>query len=100
MLNSLFGSSMGLVFVLLTFLLGLFGLGCSVPLEGGGEISFGLRNDNFVVIRHTVDGDKEGKVSEAKLVIDQTIMDAILPSPSDDDETNTSVPVGGGTPAD
>ena len=60
--------------------------GCNIPLEGGGEMSIGMRNDNFLVLRQTVDGDKEGKTSNAGLVIDRTVLDAFLPSPSDDED--------------
>lgn len=61
----------------------LFLTGCSLTLTGGGEMSIGMRNDNFLVLRHTVDGDKVGKESEAQLAIDQTVLDAILPSSSE-----------------
>lgn len=59
-------------------------LGCTATLTGGGTIRVGMSNDNFLEVSHTVDGDKEGKVAESQLEIDQTILDAVLPSPADD----------------
>jgi hypothetical protein len=41
--------------------------GCTMTLTGGGEMSIGMRNDNFLVLRHTVDGDKVNKGAESKL---------------------------------
>lgn len=41
--------------------------GCTMTLTGGGEMSIGMRNDNFLVLRHTVDGDKVDKGAESKL---------------------------------
>lgn len=45
-------------------------MGCSVLLEGGATVSMGMRNDNFLVLKHTVDGDKEGKVAKSTLDVD------------------------------
>jgi hypothetical protein len=57
--------------ILTTLLLGVSGLncltGCTVTLTGGGELSMGMRNDNFLVFRHTVDGDKVGKEAQSNI---------------------------------
>ena len=41
--------------------------GCIVHLTGEGEAAFGMRNDNFFVMRHTVDGDKQGIEATSEL---------------------------------
>lgn len=41
--------------------------GCSIPLMGAGEIGVGWTTTQKVYFYHTVDGDKDGKKSEAKL---------------------------------
>ena len=45
---------------------GCLGAGCTMTLTGGGEMSIGMRNDNFLVLRHTVDGDKVDKGAESE----------------------------------
>ena len=50
--------------------------GCTIHLHGGGELSAGMRNDNFFVFKHTVDGDKMGKESKATLEAD-SLLEAI-----------------------
>ncbi len=72
---------MKIVSWLVAILMGLFGLGCTVTLTGGGELSIGMRNDNFLVLRHTVDGDKEGKESESNLDVDPVLKSLIGGSP-------------------
>lgn len=64
-----------------TFIVGTLTLasGCSLALKGGGEISMGMRNDNFLVLRSTVDGDKQGKTSNVTLTVD----DRLLATPED-----------------
>lgn len=86
-LGALFGS---VWMWLLPLLLGLLG-GCTISLRGGGELAFGMSNDNFLFLRHTVDGDKQKKSSESQTSIDQTILDAFLPSPIP--EENETEPV-------
>lgn len=49
-------------------------LGCTMTLTGGGELSVGMRNDNFLTLRHTVDGDKEGKEAKSDLDVDPAVM--------------------------
>lgn len=81
---------------LLAVLLGLFGLGCTVTLTGGGELSVGMRNDNFLVFRHTVDGDKEGKEAKSDLDVDPVLKSLIggvppVPEDSGSDEDSDDV---------
>lgn len=45
---------------------GCLGTGCTMTLTGGGEMSIGMRNDNFLVLRHSVDGDKVDKQAESQ----------------------------------
>jgi hypothetical protein len=45
-------------------------LGCISTTEGGAEWSVGMRNDNFLVLRHTVDGDKVDKRAAVAVAID------------------------------
>jgi hypothetical protein len=60
--------------------------GCT--LAGAGTLRIGMTNSNFLEVGTNVDGDKEGKTASIK--IDQTIMDALLPSgPSPDPEPDT-----------
>lgn len=47
--------------------------GCRTILTGGGELGMGMRNDNFFVFRHTVDGDKVGKSAESELQVDPAV---------------------------
>lgn len=63
--------------VLVSLLLLPFLTGCIVLLEGGGEVAVGMRNDNFLVLRHTVDGDKEGKTSRFTFEADD-VLDLIV----------------------
>lgn len=86
MLSRLFGSLTARLVVSLSAL--LFSFGCTLTLTGGGELAVGMRNDNFFVVKHTIDGDKEGKTASSQMAIDQSILDAVLPSPNDD-ETST-----------
>lgn len=69
----------GMVLGLVTLLVGGFLTGCTSTLTGGGEWSVGMRNDNFLVFRSTVDGDKEGKTAEVKYEVSQNVWDMIGP---------------------
>lgn len=63
----------------------------SCTVTGAGSFRVGMTNSNFLEVGTTVDGDKVGK--EASVKVDQTILDAILPSrPSGDDTANSSTP--------
>lgn len=64
------------------FAFGVLG-GCTIALEGGGEMSIGMRNDNFLVLRHTIDGDKEGKKAQLRVEIDEPILNALLSGDDD-----------------
>lgn len=84
----------------LAVLMTLFGLGCVVKLEGEGEISVGMRNDNFLVLRHTVDGDKERIKSKSELDVDPVIKSLIggeppVPEDSGSDEDFDGVEAAG-----
>ena len=59
--------------------------GCSMTLTGGGELGFGMRNDNFFVLKHTVDGDKEGKEAKSSVEIEKSILEAVLGDSDDPD---------------
>lgn len=50
-----------------TLLSGCLGTGCTATLTGGGELSIGMRNDNFLTLRHSVDGDKRDIQSVSNL---------------------------------
>lgn len=76
--KAVFGASVVTTVILLAVLL----TGCSVGLTGGGEFAIGMRNDNFLFLRSSVDGDKEGKTAGAVMVLDDRILDKVL---GDDD---------------
>lgn len=62
--------------------------GCTV--DGAGSFRIGMTNSNFLEVGTNVDGDKVGKTASIK--VDQTIMDALLPSgpkPEPDPDTDT-----------
>lgn len=66
--------------------------GCKITLTGGGELSVGMRNDNFLVFRSTIDGDKEGKEAKSELDIDPVLKSLIggnIPESEDNDNEAT-----------
>lgn len=47
--------------------------GCWVPLTGAGQAGIGYSSTSRVFLYHEVDGDKDGKKSEARLEMDPFI---------------------------
>jgi hypothetical protein len=44
--------------------------GCVSTLRGGGEVGVGFRSDSMLILRHTVDGDKQEQSAQAELALD------------------------------
>ena len=70
-------------------------LGCSVLLSGAGERSVGMRNDNFLVFKHSVDGDKQDVTSKATLEAD-ALLDLVVGG--GDVEASEAEPVSSSSP--
>jgi hypothetical protein len=83
-----------------TILMGLGTLlplaGCTTALTGAGEMGIGYRSETTLFGYHTVDGDKEGKKSEAT-VDPEALVDLILKAKGTEAD-GESAPVESDTP--
>ena len=73
--------------------------GCTIFSDGGSELGIGIRNDNFIVVYHKVDGDKVGKKASITADVD-ALLDLIMklgdkekPTGIPEDPTDESVVV-------
>lgn len=50
----------------------------------------GMENSNFLTLKHTVDGDKEGKEAKSQLELDKSLLEMVLPDSTDSDTSPDS----------
>jgi hypothetical protein len=67
-------------------------VGCVSTTEGGAEWSIGMRNDNFLVLRHTVDGDKVDKKAAVGIDLRAPAWELVKDFFSDDEEDTDEKP--------
>lgn len=65
--------------------------GCMTTLTGAGEMGVGYRSESKLFAYHSVDGDKEGKKSQAELDLD-ALMDLILKYKGAQDDSEPEAP--------
>jgi hypothetical protein len=70
--------------------------GCAIPMQGGGEIGIGMR-DNMFVIYHKADKDNVDATAKIALEVEASVLEAILGTrdePNDEMSSPSSVDPG------